>query len=159
MNETTTTASVRKQVTVQAAPERAFDVFTAGMGTWWPLETHHIGATPAAEVIFEGRPGGRLFERDADGNETQWGTVRVWDRPHRLVYAWQISAEWAFDAAIDSEVEVRFIAEGPSATRVEIEHRNLDAFGPRAEEMRATFDGEGGWSSLVQAFADAVAGA
>ena len=78
-----TTMAVRRSVTVDAPPERAFDVFTYGFSTWWPLETHHIGAAKAAEGIMEPRAGGRWYERDADGNECNWGYVTAFEPPHR----------------------------------------------------------------------------
>jgi uncharacterized protein YndB with AHSA1/START domain len=52
-----------------------------------------------------------------------------------------------------SEVEVRFVAEGPRTTRVELEHRGLDAYGSRATDTRNALDSEGGWGGLVDAFA------
>jgi uncharacterized protein YndB with AHSA1/START domain len=44
MNQTVMPAPVRKSVRVNAPPERAFEVFTAGIGRWWP-KSHHIGAS------------------------------------------------------------------------------------------------------------------
>jgi hypothetical protein len=52
-----------------------------------------------------------------------------------------------------SPVEVRFIAQGPDATRVELEHRKLDRYGARRDEMRRVFDTEGDWGRLLAAFA------
>ena len=147
---------VRKTITVETSQERAFSVFTEGMATWWPLDTHHIGAADAATAVLEPRVGGRLFERGVDGSECDWGRVLVWEPPGRFAFVWQINAEWQPDTSVESEVEVRFVADGPSRTRVELEHRNLESFGAQAESMRETFDGSGGWTSLLQRFADAV---
>ena len=47
-----------------------------------------------------------------------------------------------------SEVEVRFIADGPNRTRVELEHRNLDRHGDGWEGLRAGVDSEDGWPHL-----------
>src|SRR3954471_15856458 len=145
--------AVVKTVTVQAPRERAFTVFTEGMSAWWPLDGYHIGAAPAVDAVIEPREGGRWFERGDDGAECQWGRVLAWEPPGRVVLAWQIGADWAFDALLMTEVEVRFADAGEGRTRVELEHRDLERYGDRAEEMRATFGGDGGWNGLLQRFA------
>jgi uncharacterized protein YndB with AHSA1/START domain len=146
---------VRKQITVQASQERAFAVFIDGLARWWSRDKQ-IGAQPMVEAVVEPREGGRWFERAADGSECDWCRVRVWDPPSRLVLMWQISGQWAYDAALETEVDVRFIAEGPDRTRVELEHRGLEAYGGRAAEMQAVFDSPGGWAGVLDAFAAAT---
>ncbi len=47
-------APVRKSITVNAKPERAFRVSTEGIYTWWP-RSHHIGKSPMQQAIIEGR--------------------------------------------------------------------------------------------------------
>jgi hypothetical protein len=42
-------------------------------------------------------------------------------------------------------------------TRVELEHRRLDRYGARRDEMRTIFDTTGDWGRLLQAFAQAAA--
>ena len=153
---TLTVAPVTKQIVVDVGAPRAFEVFTAGLATWWPLATHHIGAADAETVFVEPQVGGRLVERGVDGSECAWGHVRAWEPPHRFVFSWEISCDWQIDPTIGSEVEVRFVEETPTRTRVELEHRGLESFGERAQEMRETFDSEGGWNGLLQAFADRV---
>src|SRR5262249_8708128 len=54
MTQQATGMSVRKSVTVEAAPEWAFEVFTERMADWWPLDTHHIAEKPAVDARFEG---------------------------------------------------------------------------------------------------------
>lgn len=156
MNTTATqTASgllVRKTISVAAAPERAFDVFTKQMGAWWPLTTHKIGKVDAKDAIIEPKVGGRWFERGVDGSECVWGHVEAWDPPNRVVLTWEIDADWNHDAKLRTEVEVRFTRDN-GGTRVEVEHRMLEAFGPRAQEMKGIFDSEGGWTGLLASFA------
>ena len=149
--------AVRKSITIAAPREVAFRVFTEKMTTWWPLETHHIGKAAAKEAIVEPRVGGRWFERGVDGTECTWGHVLAWEPPGRLVLSWEISSEWQHDEKLLTEVEVRFIADGTKSTRVELEHRNLDGFGQKRDEMRATLDSAGGWTGLLEGFAKAVA--
>jgi uncharacterized protein YndB with AHSA1/START domain len=149
-------APIRRSVRVAASRERAFDVFTAGIGRWWP-KTHHIGAADIDTLVIEPRAGGRWYERGVDGSECEVGKVLVWEPPARLVLCWQLTPEWKFDPDLITEVEVQFIAEGENATRVELEHRNLERFGPRAEAMRQQIDGSGGWGDLLQLFAQSAA--
>jgi uncharacterized protein YndB with AHSA1/START domain len=148
--------SVRKTVTVEATKEHAFSVFTEGFATWWPMDTHHISAVDVATMGIEPFVGGRCYERGVDGSECQWGQVTVFEPPDRLVFAWQLNADWAYDPAMTSEVEIRFVAEGPRTTRVELEHRGLDTFGDRAAEIRSALDSDGGWGGLMAAFAGAA---
>ena len=151
--------AVRRSVVVDAPPDRAFAVFTERMTAWWPLETHTIGSRPAAEAVIEPREGGRWFERAGDGTECDWGRVLAWDPPDRVVLSWEVSCDWQRDASIQTEVDVRFTAEDDRRTRVELEHRGLEAYAERAEEMRGIFDSDGGWRGLLARFADAAAAA
>jgi uncharacterized protein YndB with AHSA1/START domain len=144
-------APVRKSILVLAERVRAFDVFTAGLGRWWPA-THSIGSSPLKEAIMEPRAGGRWFERGEDGSECDWGRVLVWEPPSRVVLAWQIDAQWRFDPNLVTEVEVTFTPEG-DATRVELEHRNIERFGDQADAARAALDSPGGWGGLLERFA------
>jgi hypothetical protein len=52
-----------------------------------------------------------------------------------------------------TSVEVRFVDEAPDRTRVELEHRDLDRFGPDAERMHETFSAPGAWDATLAAFA------
>ena len=79
-----------------------------------------------------------------------------WEPHSRLVLSWEISADWQYDPKLNTEVEVRFISEGKDATRVELEHRHLDRYGARRDEMRGIFDSECGWSGLLASFARAA---
>jgi len=149
-------SSVTKSITVEASREVAFKVFTERMGTWWP-SAHHIGKSALLSIIVEPRAGGRWAERGVDGTECDWGRVLSWEPPHRLLLAWQLTADFEYDADFSTEVEVRFIEEAPKRTRVELEHRQLERFGARQEEMRAAFDSDGGWTLGLNAFAKDVA--
>lgn len=150
-------APVRRSVTVKAAPDKAFSVFTAGIDRWWP-KTHSIGGSPQVDVKLEPRAGGRWYEVGADGTTCDWGRVLVWEPPHRLVLAWQINGDWAYDADLVTEVELRFTALPEGGTRVDLEHRDLDRFGAKAEAVRTSFDSDGGWPGLLAAFAGVADG-
>ncbi len=147
--------SVRKQIDVKAPIDVAWRVFTEKMGTWWPLAHYKIGKATAVDAVIEPRVGGRWYERGEDGTTTDWGRVLVWDPPSRLVLTWDITADWQFDPKLNTEIEVRFVATGQH-THVELEHRKLDRFGARRDEMRRIFDTEGDWGRQLAAFAAAA---
>ena len=149
--------SVRTSIVVEAPVERAFTVFTDEMGSWWPPE-HHILQAGLAGMVFEPRQGGRVYDRGVDGSECQWARVLAYEPPRRFVISWDISPQWQIetDPAQTSEVEVRFVAEGPARTRVELEHRNLERHGEGWEQMRDAVGSPQGWMVGLQRFADAV---
>ena len=149
--------SVRKVVSVQAPPAVAWRVFTEKMGTWWPLAIYKIGKANAVDAVIEPRIGGRWYERGDDGSTCDWGRVLSWEPHSRLVLSWDISADWQPDPALKTEIEVRFIPEGKDGTRVELEHRHLDRYGARRDEMRRIFDTEGDWGRLLEMFARTAA--
>lgn len=145
--------SVRKVINVQAPQAIAWRVFAEQMATWWPLAVYKIGKANAVDAIIEPRVGGRWYERGDDGSACQWGSVLSWEPPSRLVLSWDIDANWQYDPNLKTEIEVRFIAEGKETTRVELEHRKLDRYGARRDEMRRIFETEGDWGRLLAMFA------
>ena len=150
------TTSVTRQITVEAPIERAFDVFTTGIGTWWNPD-HHILQAELKEMVFEPFVGGHIIDRGVDGSECRWARVLTYDPPNRVVFSWDISLAWQIegDPAKTSEVEVRFASGGPDRTDVTLEHRNLDRHGKGWEQMAAAVGSEGGWD--LTAFARAAA--
>jgi uncharacterized protein YndB with AHSA1/START domain len=145
--------TVRKVVSVNVPAEVAWRVFTEKIGNWWPLATHKIGEAEAIDAVIEPVVGGRWYERGEDGSSCDWGRVLAWEPHTRLVLSWEITADWKHDPTLQTEVEVRFIAEENDATRVELEHRHLDRYAERRDQMRAIFDSAGGWSGLLESFA------
>jgi uncharacterized protein YndB with AHSA1/START domain len=146
--------SVRTSVEVQAPIERAFDAFTDDIGRWWD-PSHHILQGELAEMVFERRVGGHVYDRAVDGSECRWARVLAYDPPHRLVISWDINLQWQLetDPEKTSEVEVRFIEQGPERTRVELEHRNLERHGDGWKEMRDAVGSPSGWLAGLESFA------
>ena len=147
---------VVKEIVVAASQRRAFEVFTDRIDAWWP-RTHHIGKSPLARAVLEPRAGGRWFSLCEDGSECDIGKVLDFDPPRRLLLAWQIDADWQYDPAFVTEVEVRFVELGPRKTRVVLEHRNLDRYGVREVEVSTSIGSPGGWSSILRSYADLAA--
>lgn len=150
--------SVRAAIVVETPIEHAFTVFTDGIGTWKPRE-HNLLVVPIAETIFEPREGGYVYDRGGDGSECRWAQVLRYEPPERVVLAWSITPQWRIetDLSMTSEVEVRFIAEAPERTRVEIEHRGLERHGIGWETMRDAVGSPGGWPLYLQRFAEQLA--
>jgi uncharacterized protein YndB with AHSA1/START domain len=142
-----TDTSVRTSITVQAPIDRAFAVFTQGIGTWWP-PTHHILEGELAEMVFEPHVGGHVIDRATDGRECRWARVLAYEPPERVVISWDINTRWQIETDHEktSEVEVRFIADGPERTRVELEHRNIERHGDGWERMRDAVGSPDGWN-------------
>jgi len=145
---------VRHQVVVPTTPEVAFAAFTERLGDFKPAE-HNMLGSPIASTTFEPRVGGHIVDRGEDGSECRWARVLVFEPPDRVVFGWDISPSWQIesDPANSSEVEVRFIADGPDRTRVELEHRHLDRHGPGWEALRAGVDEDQGWPLYLARYA------
>jgi uncharacterized protein YndB with AHSA1/START domain len=148
-----TDTEVRCAVTVQAAPERAFRVFTERFDTWWP-RSHSIGEAELDRVVIEPRQGGRWVEIGVDGSECVWGEVLAYDPPHRILLTWRIGGDWQLDDA-DSEIEVTFTPTGDGGTRVELTHSHFERLRSGAE-LRAAVGSDEGWNGLLSAFAEAA---
>jgi uncharacterized protein YndB with AHSA1/START domain len=153
MPDTMPALTVRKSLTVHASIAHAFAVFTTGFDSWWP-RAHHIGTADLLAAVIEPRAGGRWFEKGVDGSECEWGTVLVYEPPSRVVLSWHLNGEWQYDPdpSHASEVDVRFIPDGPGRTKVEFEHRHIErAVG--AEQLRSGVDSPQGWTGLLELFA------
>lgn len=131
--------AIRKTVLVDFAPAEAFELFTTRIASWWPVGTHSLGGDDVTDVVMEPRPGGRIYEVTATG-EQDWGRVLDWDPPSRVLLDWQVGE------ARDTEAEVRFSAEG-RGTRVELEHRGFGTPDPRERY-------EGGWDIVLAPFVE-----
>ena len=148
---------VRVEITVDAPIETAFKVFTEGIDTWWP-RGYYIGAGEMVEKVLEPRVGGKLYGREADGTRCPTGTVVAWDPPRHVAFSWDVTLDWAAqsDPEQASRVDVTFEATSGEQTAVTLVHSGFERHGAGWEAMRDSVGGEGGWSSLVGAFAKAA---
>jgi len=152
--------AVRHQIVVDASIDKAFAAFVERFGDFKPPEHNLLGAE-ITETRFEPKVGGHIYDRAADGSECRWARVLAYEPPDRVVFTWDISPQWQLedDESNASEVEVRFVAETPERTRLELEHRHLDRHGPGWESLRDGVDSDGGWPLYLARFADLVTGA
>jgi DNA-binding transcriptional ArsR family regulator/uncharacterized protein YndB with AHSA1/START domain len=151
-------ASVQTSIVVEAPIARAFKVFTEDFGRFKPAE-HNMLKVEIAETVFEPKVGGFLYDRGADGSVCRWARVLAYDPPNRVLLSWNISPQWQLedDPKKTSEWEVRFIAETPQRTRVEIKHRKLDRHGEGWQGVREAVAGDQGWPLYLQRYASLFA--
>jgi uncharacterized protein YndB with AHSA1/START domain len=154
MTTHTDATSVRTDAEVHAPIERAFEVFTTGIGTWWPPDKHLLEAS-LAEMEFQPWVGGNIIDRGVDGSECRWSRILAYEPPTRVCFSWDINLRWQVETDPDkaSEVEITFAADGPERTHVVLTHRHLDRHGEGWEAMRDAVGS--GWS--LSEFADVAA--
>jgi uncharacterized protein YndB with AHSA1/START domain len=143
-------AAVRKSVTVPATPDRAFELFTARFGDWWPLATHSVGTDKAAAVSFEAGLGGVIVETLADGTTSTWGTVTQWEPPGLVAFSWHAGTPES-EAGL---VEVSFTPSGPGSTLVELVHTGWEN---RPDGARARAGYQTGWDPVIDEYKRAAA--
>jgi hypothetical protein len=142
---------VRKSIRVRAPLAHSFDVFTTGLGRWWP-PGHGIAKKPVDKMLLEPKLGGRWLEISKDGTRTPVATITLWEPPNRFTLIWQISSEWLPDEKMRSEVDISFTADGPDTTVVEVLHHKFETMGADAgATMRGAVDR--GWPGLIELFA------
>jgi uncharacterized protein YndB with AHSA1/START domain len=130
---------IRKSVIVKRSPAEAFEIFTARIASWWPVDRYSIHGGETASCGIEPRVGGEVYEVAKDGTRAPWGQVLAWEPPSRFVMSWHPGR--ARETA--QKVEVRFVRV-PEGTRVELEHRDWAKLGELAEKTRERYDG--GWA-------------
>jgi uncharacterized protein YciI len=136
-----TVPPIRREVLVDADPTAAFEVFTAGIGRWWPvaeLSVHGAGGT----VAFAG---GQIVEQSAAGQRAVWGTVTRWEPPAAVAFTWHPGQA----PERQSHVEVTFAKAG-TQTLVMLVHTGWDAFADPAA-ARAEYDH--GWPMVLGRYA------
>ena len=154
---TDTSTSVRATTTVALPAQEAFTLFTEEIGTWWNAD-HHIIEAPLSRMVFEPYVGGNVYDVGTDGSECRWSRVLAFDPPRRVVFSWDINGHWTIETDHDrcSEVEVTFTAEGPSTTRVVLQHLHLERHG---DDLVPQLDGiRSGWQGGLDLFAAAIDG-
>jgi uncharacterized protein YndB with AHSA1/START domain len=138
---------LRFSLMVDCPPDHAFKTWTEKASAWWPHE-HTASGERGLAIVFEPRPGGRIFERTVDGREIEWGEVVSWEPPHRLAYRWRI----AIDPDGATDVEIRFLGSG-GRTAIEIEHSGWERLAERGRSWRDV--NHGGWAGVLPAYVSA----
>lgn len=150
--ETINLTSIKKEFTVEASQQTAFEVFTRKMDLWWP-RSHHIGTTDMTEVAAELHEGGRWYSKHIDGSEATIGYVQTYQPYDLFVLAWQIDADFKCNPDLMTEVVVEFIPESSKSTRVKFEHKDLHKLG-NGKVVDSMDEGWGQIMNLYKQFAD-----
>jgi len=141
---------VVKSMLIRLPVDAAFRLFTAEVSRWWPLASHSVFGDEAVSCHLEGFVGGRFYEVHTDQRQSEWGRVKVWEPPERVVFSFYPGRQ----AADSTEVEVTFRAEA-SGTRLTLTHRGWDQVTPKFQKERDNYDH--GWEFVLGKFTQAAA--
>jgi uncharacterized protein YndB with AHSA1/START domain/uncharacterized protein YciI len=134
-------APIRREVVVAAPPATAFALFTAHVGSWWPLANHSVFGA-GGTVAFEGN---ELVER-LGTQRSVWAEVTAFDPPHSLALSWHAG----HDASRATELTVRFTGTpDDGATLVSLEHRGWHRL---ADPDGARTEYDQGWPVVLEVF-------
>ena len=148
----------RTDFAVPVPPSLAFAAFVERFGTWWPRE-YTFAQDKLALIAIEARMGGRCFERDTDGTETEWGRVIDFTPPHRLGFTWQITPDRRVEPDLDkaSIVEVTITAgrQGPGA-HIDFLHCDFARHGEGWADYLAAMASPQGWPYCLERYIAAL---
>jgi uncharacterized protein YndB with AHSA1/START domain len=147
VSSTQTDLTVRRDVVVEAPAERAFEVFTSGIASWWPLATHSLEGDAATDVAIEPHVGGAVYEDGPKGRQ-EWGEVTAWEPPSRLAFTWHLGRPEQ-----QTEVEVTFTPVG-GATRVELVHSGWERLEDGVDKSAGYTQG---WAMILDRYAGVAA--
>jgi uncharacterized protein YndB with AHSA1/START domain len=147
---------IQTSIEVPVPPERAFEVFTSGIDSWWKRDSHILGGG-LRQVAIEPGIGGRVWEENDAGEICVWGHVSTWDPPSVFACSWLLGPDWSVPApdAPSSRVTVTF-TQTNTGTHVELVHDQLDRHGPGWESLRDAVGDEGGWPDYLCRMAEVV---
>ncbi|MDP1876332.1 MAG: SRPBCC domain-containing protein [Actinomycetota bacterium] len=137
------------EVDVPLDPTAAFRLFTEQVASWWPLASHSVFGTNAAELRFPAGAGCPIVEVSSTGEESTWGTVRECDPPDRILFSWHPGRT----SNTAQNVEVTFTP-APGGTHVRLTHTGWESAGHRAPEVRANY--ATGWVMVLEGFTSAA---
>ena len=143
---------VVKTLHVDLPPADAFDLFTARIGEWWPVETHSVSsdAGKASQALEMGQGvGDDLVETAHDGTRHVWGKIQEWVPGTAFAMTWHPGR---VDSA-ETQVRVTFEAEGRGTT-VTLTHSNWEVLGESASRTRNAYDS--GWDPVMARYGETV---
>ena len=130
---------------VPLPPDQAFTLFSADMGSWWPLVSHSVSGSADARVSFGVRAGGTVDEHAPDGTTHVWAEVLAAEPADRVVLTWHPGAE----ANPASQVSVRFEPDGDGC-EVRLHQSGWERYGASGAELRREY--HRGWDVVLDCF-------
>lgn len=150
---------VKVSLRVPKGSEAAFRDFIYELRRWWPLD-HTYFQDDFASATIEPMQGGRWYEVDKAGRHLNWGEVRAFEPPDKVVLSYALSPDGRPEPPEKaSEVEILFLPEHgvesreKPATRIEVTHRHLGRHGKGANALRARLASPQGWPLILSSFA------
>lgn len=139
-------APIRRSVSVSWPHAEAYRRFTQDFAKWWPSFSYSIGGSRVKRVVFEPRPGGRIYEEHRDGTRMRWGTVIALDPPRRIAFSFHPSRSES-DA---QHVEITFLPDA-DRTRVDLVSTGWENMSDTAQRTRGGY--QLGWGLVLDRFA------
>jgi uncharacterized protein YndB with AHSA1/START domain len=142
-------SAVTHRLTLEIAKPHAavWKAFTGDIHSWWPKDFY---ATESPKrIVFEVKPGGRLYEDAGDGNGLVWYHVIALDAPNSISLSGFIAPP--FGGPATSLLRVEFSESGKSATTMEVTDSTFGCLGdPGATEEGWRMLFEGGFKAWVE---------
>ena len=138
-------APIQKTVTVPLPPDRAFALFTTGIGQWWPGATHSLSARDGKsqqKIEVEPKKGGRSWETTHDGRRLPWARITEWEPGRRFVFNWHVGT----NEEEATEVVVAFSQAG-TGTRVDLTHGGFEQVTGGSEMVNSY---QTGWDKVLK---------
>lgn len=143
MTDTTVVPAIVKTVHVPLSVDKAFALFTDRIGEWWPLDDHSVGGSESTVSFADEQ---RLVEVLADGSESQWGEVLIWDPPRRLCLSWHPGS-----VASPQQTQVSVTFEATRAgTIVRLEHSGWERQSVDVTDVHAGYSS--GWTVVLDSY-------
>jgi len=130
----------------------AFRVFTEGCGAFKSCE-HNWFQAAIAEIVFEPRVGGNIYDRAVDGSECRWARILAFDPPNRVVFSWDISPRCQLETNPDlARSRCGSSQRHPSARVWSLSTPNSIPTAVSWESVRDGVDSEAGWPLYLQRY-------
>lgn len=141
-------SSATHKLTLEIAKPHAavWTAFTRDVHLWWPKDFYATESTQ--RIVFEVKPGGRLYEDAGKGNGLVWYHVIAVDAPNAITMSGFIAPP--FGGPATSLLRVAFSAQGKSNTVMEVTDSTFGCLGgpgTTEEGWRMLF--EGGFKAWV----------